>query len=687
MPGRSLRETLAGALRERELLLVLDNLEQVTEAGADLAALVGASPGLRVLTTSRAPLRVRAEQEYPVEPLAAPVPGEAQTAQALANNPAVALFVHRAQAVAPAFTLTDANAAAVAEICRRLDGLPLAIELAATRVKILSPQALLARLANRLNLLISGAQDQPERLRTMRATIAWSHDLLTPEEQVLFRRLAVFLGGFDLEAAEEVVRDVDDPRLDILEGVASLVDKSLLRRTERPGAEPRFGMLETVREFAQEQLAESGEREVVETRHLGWCLALAEAAEPELRGAAQGVWLDRLEAEHDNIRAALTRAATAAEPESRLQGLRVAAALWVFWLLRGHLAEGRGRLDALLAASEDPPSAARAKALFAAGMLTWSQGDNFTAAAARHQASLEMARAVGSRAVEALAHFGLGDAARVQGDEAGAAEQFEAALALFRSLDDRAWIGSTLNSLAYLALANDALEHAAGHADEALRVLRETGDAWAVAVATWIAADTARRRGEGSRAATLYVQALAAFWDLGDRWATARCIEGVAAVAASRGQEETAARLAGAAAAAREASRPGATAHPGMAQASTSAVAEAREALGEEVFTRAWAAGQEVPLEAAVADASALGERLAADPPPPSRTLAYPAGLSEREVEVLRLVAQGLTNAEIAERLYVSPRTVGTHVSNIYRKVNVSSRGGAARRALELGLA
>ncbi|MDP9368130.1 MAG: response regulator transcription factor, partial [Chloroflexota bacterium] len=343
--------------------------------------------------------------------------------------------------------------------------------------------------------------------------------------------------------------------------------------------------------------------------------------------------------------------------------------------------------DALLAASEDRPSAARAKALFAAGMLTWSQGDDFAAAAARHRASLEMARSVGSRAVEALAHFGLGDAARVRGDEAAAAEHFEAALALFRNLGDRAWIGSTLNSLAYLALANDSLEQAAGLADEALRVLRETGDAWTVAVATWIAADTSRRRGEALQAAVLYVQALAAFWGLGDRWATARCIEGVAAVAASEGQAEAAARLTGAAATAREASRPGATAHPGMAHASTSAVAEAREVLGEATFARAWVAGQAVSLEAAVAEASALGERLTAEPPPlPSPAPAYPAGLSEREVEVLRLVAQGLTNAEIAERLYLSPRTVGTHVSNIYRKVNVSSRGAAARRALELGL-
>ncbi|MDP9368760.1 MAG: NB-ARC domain-containing protein, partial [Chloroflexota bacterium] len=348
VPGSSLRDTLADVLRGRELLLVLDNLEQVTEAGPDVAALLGASPRLRVLTTSRAPLRVRAEHEYPVEPLVPPDPRGPRSAQALANNPAVTLFVQRAQAVAPSFALTDANAPAVAEICTRLDGLPLAIELAATRVKILSPQALLARLANRLSVLTAGAQDQPERLRTMRATIAWSHDLLVPEEQVLFRRLAVFVGGFDLEAAEAVVRDAGAPHLDILEGVASLVDKSLLRRTEHPGDEPRFGMLETVREYAQEQLDASGEQAGVQDRHLGWCLALAESAEPELRGAAQGTWLDRLEGEHDNLRAALTWAAEAAEPESRMRGLRVAAALWVFWLRRGHLAEGRGRLDALL---------------------------------------------------------------------------------------------------------------------------------------------------------------------------------------------------------------------------------------------------------------------------------------------------------------------------------------------------
>ncbi|MDP9369539.1 MAG: AAA family ATPase, partial [Chloroflexota bacterium] len=434
--GRPLSETLAHALRERHLLLVLDNFEQVVTAASDLTALLARCPRLTILVTSRASLRVRAEYEHPV----APLPLSQAGVEAGMPSPAVALFVERARSVRPEFDLTDANARTVAEICRRLDGLPLAIELAAARVKVLSPQALLARLTDRLRLLTGGARDLPDRQQTMRGAIAWSHDLLVPEEQVLFRRLAVFAGGFTLEAAEAVVPAAGDLGIDVLEGVASLVDKSLVRRTERPGDEPRFGMLETVREYARDRLAESDEQAAVQSRHLGWCLALAEAAEPELRSAGQGTWLGRLETEHDNVRAALTWAGEGVEPESRALGLRLAASLYTFWFVRSHWAEGREWLEELLRTDDSRPSAARAKALFVAGLLAFAAGDP-AAAAARHEESLGMARAVGSRTVEALALYGLGDAARLQGDASEAGRCYEAALALFQDLDDRAWIG------------------------------------------------------------------------------------------------------------------------------------------------------------------------------------------------------------------------------------------------------
>ncbi len=394
--GHPLSETLAHALRGRHLLLVLDNFEQVVAAASDLTQLLAKCPRLTILVTSRASLRVRAEYEYPVVPLPLPQADD-ETGM---SSPAVALFVERACSVRPEFDLTEANARTVAEICRRLDGLPLAIELAAARVKVLSPQALLARLTDRLRLLTGGARDLPDRQQTMRGAIAWSHDLLAPEEQVLFRRLAVFAGGFTLEAAEAVVPAAGDSGIDVLEGVASLVDKSLVRRTERPGDEPRFGMLETVREYARDRLAESGEQTAVQGRHLGWCLALAEAAEPELRSAGQGTWLGRLETEHDNVRAALTWAGEGVEPESRALGLRLAASLYTFWFVRSHWAEGREWLEELLGTG-GPPSAERAKALFAAGIMALRAG-NPAAAAAHHEASLEMARGVGSRPLRRL---------------------------------------------------------------------------------------------------------------------------------------------------------------------------------------------------------------------------------------------------------------------------------------------
>jgi predicted ATPase len=331
IPGLSPQHALANALGDRHLLLVLDNLEQVVDAAPDIADLVARCAGLTVLTTSRAHLRVRTERGYPVEPLPLPDPRQPSSAMTLAGNPAVALFVERAQAADPRFALTDANAAALADACRHLDGLPLAIELAAARVNVLSPTALVHRLTHRLALLAAGARDQPERQRTMRTTIAWSYDLLAPEEQALFRRLGVFRGGCTLEAAEAVAAAAGDLGLDVLEGISSLVDKSLLRRVDDAGDEPRFGMLETIREFGGERLTESGEREDVQRRHLLWYTALAEAAEPELRGARQGVWLRRLEAEHDNIRAALGWAVAAPGAEPGEQGLRLAGALWGFW--------------------------------------------------------------------------------------------------------------------------------------------------------------------------------------------------------------------------------------------------------------------------------------------------------------------------------------------------------------------
>jgi predicted ATPase len=335
-----LAETLRAHLAEKHLLLVLDNFEQVVGAAPDVAALLESSPGLSVLVTSRTPLHLRGERESALAPLPLPERGQRPPPEALAQYAAVALFLERAQAAKSDFAITTANALTIAEICARLDGLPLAIELAAARVRVLPPEALLARLASGLQLLTGGARDADARQQTMRATIAWSEHLLAPEEQVLFRRLAVFVGGCMLEAAEAICaapEGVAPLALDLLAGLSTLVEHSLVEPREE-GGEPRFGLLQVIREYALERLQASGEAEVLRRAHAEALLALAERAEPELTRPAAGAWFDRLEREYDNLRAALGWAREQGEAES---GLRLVAALYRFWWVRGHLREGR----------------------------------------------------------------------------------------------------------------------------------------------------------------------------------------------------------------------------------------------------------------------------------------------------------------------------------------------------------
>jgi predicted ATPase/class 3 adenylate cyclase len=344
-PGRPVLEALCDHLRDRRLLLVVDNFEQVAEAGPVLEELLGAAPGVTVLVTSRATLALRGEQELVVPPLDLPDPGRHPDLEDLGRSEAVRLFVERAQAVRPGFRLTTRNAPAVAEIAARLDGLPLAIELAATRTKVLTPTQMLPRLQRRLTLLTTGARTLPDRQRTLRGAVAWSHDLLPDPQRRLFARLSVFAGGWALESAEAVC-DPEELGLDILDGLAALVDQSLVARTEPAAGQLRFSMLETIREFAEERLAEDGDLEQARRRHAEHFLDLAVAAEPHLTGPDQGEWLDRCDLEQANLRAALRWAADAGQT-ARAQ--EAAGALWRFWQQRGHLTEGRRRLEELLA--------------------------------------------------------------------------------------------------------------------------------------------------------------------------------------------------------------------------------------------------------------------------------------------------------------------------------------------------
>ena len=431
---------LAASLRDRRLLLVLDNCEHLLAAMGMVADLLAACLRLAVLATSRAPLRLSGEEEFPVRPLTLPNLREPVTLDHLGQYAAPSLFLARARAVAPTFTPTDANAPVIAAICCRLDGLPLALELAAARVRLLPPQALLARLAQRLPLLSGGARDLPTRHRTLRATLDWSYDLLAPVEQALFARLAVFAGGGSLDAIEALCSTPDGGGLDTLEGVDTLVRASLLQRDEDSPEEPRFGMLETIREYAVERLAASGEAPLIRQAHASYYLALAEAAADGLRGSALPVWAARLAWEHDNLRAALQWALDRGDAAS---ALRLVATLRDFWSLRGYLSEGRAWAAAALALSTAAPPVARVAALLTAGRLAHSQADWAAAAVATGEAHA-LATACGDRRGEAEALDLLADNANRQGDPVVARPHVAASLALWQALGDRVGLATTV---------------------------------------------------------------------------------------------------------------------------------------------------------------------------------------------------------------------------------------------------
>jgi predicted ATPase/class 3 adenylate cyclase len=437
-----LGESLKDYLCERRMLLLLDNFEQVLEAAPAVTEMLAVAPDLKVLATSRAPLGLYGEHEFPVPPLSMPDLKSPPPLERLTQYEAVGLFVERARAVKPDFKVTNDSAPAVAEICVRLDGLPLAIELAAARIKMLPPKAMLQRLGSRLKLLTGGARDLPERQRTLRATIEWSFALLDEGEQLLFARLAVFSGGRTLEAIEVICDAEGDLPVETFEGVSSLLDKSLLRQEEGSSGEPRFVMLETVHEFAREKLEESREAEEIKRVHAQYFLTLAEEAYPELKGANQLEWLDRLEAEHDNMRAALTLALERKEAEVAIS---LGGALWLFWFVRGYHSEGRRWLQEALAIDERGSPDSRAMALAGVGWLAVQQGD------------LDRAQEVCEEGLEVLEHEGreardaklgllvcLGWVALDRDDYERATQLFEESLALSQQTRDTYWHATSL---------------------------------------------------------------------------------------------------------------------------------------------------------------------------------------------------------------------------------------------------
>ena len=592
-----LEDVLKEYLGRRELLLVLDNFEQVLDAAPLVGKLLSACPKLKVLATSRATLRVYGEQEYPVPPLTLPDPGRLPPVEMLERYEAVRLFAERARAVKPGFVL-DGDAPAVAEICARLDGLPLAIELAAARTRLLPPKAMLKRLGDRLKFLTGGARDLPGRQQTLRGAIDWSHDLLDEEDRHLFRRMSVFSGGRTLEAMEAICDAEGD--LDVFAAVESLLEKSLIRQEEGPEDEPRFVMLETIHEFAREKLGESAEAEEIKRAHAEFFLALAEEAEPELTGPDQAAWFRRLEAEHDNVRAALSWASGGGDAEL---GLRLLGALMFYWLYRGHLSEGASWLEQALHGDRGASVPVRAKALLTAGALGNYQADHKRSESFLEE-SAALYREIDDKRGLARALSGLGNNVADWGDWRRADTLYQESVDLARDLRDKERVSQTLNNLGWAALCQEDYERATEALQEGLAVAQSQENQGLVGAIELNLGWVALGQGDHARASALFGEALERFRMLEDPVNIAECLEGSAGLAGAQGEGERAARLYGAAASLRKSL--GAPLLPGDRPRYERQLSAARSLVAEDVWEAAWLEGHGMTLEQAVS--YALGE-------------------------------------------------------------------------------
>jgi predicted ATPase len=504
-----------------DLLLFFDNFEHLLSAAPLIAELITIAPRLKVLVTSRARLHICGEHEFSVPSLTLPDMGSASSLPVLEKNPTIALFMERARAVKPNFELTEENAVAVATICRRLDGLPLAIELAAARIKLLSASAMQSRLESRLQLLTGGAKDLPLRQQTLRGTIDWSYDLLSSAEQALFRRVSVFAGGCTLEGVEAVCNTKQDLQLDVLEGMESLVDKSLIQHMECAEGESRFVLLETVREYALERLAFGGEESATRRAHAAYCLVLAEEFASLAADPARTEWVNTFELDHDNFRAALDWLTQTGNAD---WGLRLGAALFQFWDMREHLTEGRDRLEKLLKLdSAAHRSNIRARVLFAAGVLEGQLG-NHVAGAVLLEESLSIARELNDLRGVGIGLNALAVHARDRGDLAVARALFNETLEVWRSLGDQMVVARSLSNLANVVKLQGNYEFSRSLYEEALGIFHELGDRTGMAWSLNYEGDVAHEQGDDAAAGVLYQQSLDTFRELGDKWGIAACL-------------------------------------------------------------------------------------------------------------------------------------------------------------------
>jgi len=670
-------------LADRQVLLVLDNLEHLLEATPVLAHLLEANPGITILCTSRARLGLSGEHVYRAPPLTAPAADRDQSLAAVRDADAVRLFVNRAEAQSQEFRLTEENAPAVAELCRRLDGLPLAIELAAARIHILPPAALLARLERRLDLLSGGPRDAPARLRDMRDAIAWSYDLLDEPGRALVRRLAVFVGGFGLEAVQAVTGEPGDA----LAGVGALVSTSLVDPVGLVNGELRFRMLETIREFALEQLVASGEEGAVRDAHARWCLNLATAALPFWSSPAQGEWSDRCATEYGNLRSALAWLDDSSQPGIATD---LCGALSFFWFIRSQYTEGNLWFERALAWSSGERTLRRMRVLNGIAALALMAGNGERCMQAG-QESLDIGRDIDETEFVTIADsplIGLAGAARLLGDHTAASRYDFAALALCRRLSGvipsaAPTEAAVLSNMAAAAWRRHDEQEAERLASEARAIQDSHGFNWSATDTITIQGRIAEDRGDLARALTLYREALPMAIANADRLQVVRILDRLAGIAATTGNVEPAIRLFTAAGRLHDALGIPLTTH--LRDLLAEAEAATRTRFGDDAVVAARSAGLALTPDIMVADALRIEAPAA---PEGASVHGGPAELSltRREREVLRHLAQGRSNRAIADALYLSERTVENHVLHVLGKLNLESRAAAAVYAVRNGL-
>ncbi len=666
-PGGSLTERLGHVLADKELLLVVDNCEHVLGAGPELAAPLRSCPALRLLATSRERLNLGGEREIAVPPLRLPRSEDTVEPARLAAVPAVAMLVARVRDVRPDFTVTDADAAALVEICRRLDGLPLALELAAARTKLFTLVELADRLRSRMGVLTSSPRDAPARHRTLRAALEWSYELLGPAERALFRRLSIFVGSWTLAAA---VRVCADPDTDLVETVGSLLDKSLVQRSLRSGDVSEFVLLESLREYAAELLARSDDRESTRDRHAAYFAECAMAQEAQIGTPTEAQWWTPAStATEANLEMAFEHAMATGDTEA---ALRLAAALGWHAYLRGRLDTGRARLRRVLEAADigtdQSADTALAAALVVAGVLAWSVAESDEAERLLSR-GLEISTAAGDLRQTAVASSFLGHLARVAGRPADARAHHELAADLYRRIPSTSGYAWTRHDLGLLAHRQGDLVAAERFLREGLTLFRDIGYPWAIGRCAWALAVTCMSRSEIDEAAELVTEAMVRHTEVGDARGLALCMEAAAGVACARNFADVAARLLGAAESERE--RLAAPLPEEHRRAHAEVERAVRRALGADGAERSQRAGRAMGATTVVELARVAVGRRAAEP---VRGVPQASPLTGRERQVADLIAAGRTNRQIGRALGIAEKTVEVHVHHVITKLGAQSR-------------